>query len=527
MLQGLLAQCCFPQLSFISATIRDLIKIDFLNALPTEIGLKILCFLDPTSICQAAQVSERWRSLADDDVVWHKMCEQHIDRKCTKCGWGLPLLDRKRLRIEKRQIQLRATGQQSHATAVQDYTSPDCILSQAAEIANPAESELPFDTVETISLISRKRSSSTALPSPSLSIKRACTSSVRQHTDERYLPTRVQPWKDVYRDRFKVGTNWKYGRCSVKTFKGHTNGVMCLQFDDHILASGSYDSTIKIWDIETGEELRTLRGHTLGIRCLQFDDTKLISGSLDGTVKMWDLNTGKLLRTLTGHSGGVIGLHFDSTILASGSQDQTIKVRNFKDGSCFVLRGHTDWVNAVKVDSASRTLFSASDDTTVRLWDLDTRKCIKIFEGHGGQVQQVLPMPPEFDLGEPDRNSTASDEEPSHFIYGDDIDTDRPAPPRYMLTGGLDATIRLWDVNTGECLRLFFGHLEGVWGLAADTLRVVSGSNDTMVKIWDPRTGICQRTFGGHAGPVTCVGLSDRRMCTGGEDHEVRLYNFL
>ena len=75
-------------------------------------------------------------------------------------------------------------------------------------------------------------------------------------------------------------------------------------------------------------------------------------------------------------------------------------------------------------------------------------------------------------------------------------------------------------------MRTFFGHVEGVWALAADTLRVVSGAEDRMVKVWDPRTGKCERTFGGHAGPVTCVGLSDARMCTGGEDCEVRLYNF-
>jgi F-box/WD-40 domain protein MET30 len=110
MLQGVLAQCCFPQLSYVAASVRDLIKIDFLAALPAELSFKILCYLDTTSLCKASQVSQRWRTLADDDVVWHKMCEQHIDRTCTKCGWGLPLLERKRLRIEKRQIQLRATG---------------------------------------------------------------------------------------------------------------------------------------------------------------------------------------------------------------------------------------------------------------------------------------------------------------------------------------------------------------------------------------------------------------------------------
>lgn len=521
MLQGVLAQCCFPQLSYISASVRDLIKIDFLTALPAELGLKILSHLDPTSICKAAQVSERWRSLADDDVVWHRMCEQHIDRKCTSCGWGLPLLDRKRLRTEKRQIQLRATGRQ--------HDGEDGSVSQEAVARNltpPHEDGLcetsAIHTHEAMSSNKRPFSEDSCSAEAS-SGKRLCSSFPREEHGGSQFQTRLQPWKMVYRDRFRIGTNWKYGRCSVKTFKGHTNGVMCVQFDERVLASGSYDSTVKLWDIETGDEIRTFVGHELGVRCLQFDDSLLVSGSLDGTIKMWDVNSGKLLRTLSGHGGGVIALHFDGKTIASGSQDNTISVWNFSDKSRSVLRGHTDWVNSVRIDRASRTLFSASDDCTVRLWDLDTKRCIRVFEGHVGQVQQVIPLPAEFDAGDAAEDSHASWEATSLF---EPEGPDRPTPPRYMLTASLDATMRLWDVRSGRCVRTFFGHVEGIWGLAADTLRVVSGANDRMVKVWDPRTGKCERTFTGHAGPVTCVGLSDRRMATGSEDHEVRLHCF-
>ncbi|KAK2740950.1 hypothetical protein FQN57_005954 [Myotisia sp. PD_48] len=487
MLRGIVAQCCFPQLSFLSASVRDLIRIDFLTALPPEISFKILCYLDTSSLCQAAQVSHNWRHLADDDVVWHRMCEQHIDRKCKKCGWGLPLLDRKRLRDSKRQMQLRAAGSK--------------------------------DTTDKFG---------------------------------------HRPWKDVYMDRFKVGTNWKYGRCTTTIFRGHTNGVMCLQFEDNILATGSYDTTIKIWDTDTGKELRTLRGHQSTIRCLQFDDTKLISGSLDRTIKVWNWRTGECMSTYTGHQGGVLSLHFDSTTLASGSKDNTIKIWNFQDKSTQMLRGHTDWVNSVKLDTASRTVFSASDDLTVRIWDLDTGRCIHTYAGHVGQVQQVLPLPREFefehdvecdddksvtsgggtpsDPQSPNANTSNNDPQqtgtsapatqPMSPMFDMLFSDGRPAPPRYMLTAALDSTLRLWEVPTGRCLRTFFGHIEGIWGLAADTIRVVSGAHDHMTKVWDPRTGSCDRTFTGHRGPVTSVCLSDSRMATGSEDSEVRMYSF-
>jgi len=355
---------------------------------------------------------------------------------------------------------------------------------------------------------------------------------------------RTRPWKDVYKDRFKVGTNWKYGRCDIKVLRGHSNGVMALQFIDNILATGSYDATIKIWDLDTGEVLRTLQGHTSGIRCLQFDDNKLISGSLDKTLKVWNWRTGECISTHSGHTDGVISLHFDQKLVASGSADHTVRVWNFKEKTTSVLRGHTDWVNSVRIDSASRTLFTASDDCTINLWDLDTGRVIRTYEGHVGHVQSVITLPPEFEADDPiaDHLSASSRlfsdaDEGAELRRTTSVESsiedklfpfqqDRPLPPRYILTSALDNTIRLWETASGRCVRTYFGHVEGVWTIAADTLRIVSGSHDRTVKVWDPRSGKSEKTFAGHAGPVTCIGLSDGRMCSGGEDGEVRVYDF-
>ena len=527
MLQGILAQCCFPQLSYLSATVRDLIRIDFVSALPSEISFKILCFLDTTSLCKAAQVSRSWRMLADDDVVWHKMCEQHIDRKCTKCGWGLPLLERKQLREWKRQNQLRATGRGLN------QWSPR--LTPVADDHRHSHEHLAPESNSLI--LPGKRSASQfaadgLVSSSSEDVKR-CKVTSEAHSGK----TQFRPWKDVYKDRFKVGTNWKYGRCSTRILRGHTNGVMCLQLEDNILATGSYDSTIRIWDIDTRECLRVLRGHTSGIRALQFDDTKLISGSMDHDVRVWNWRTGECMSTMRGHSAGVIAVNFEGNVLATGSVDKTVKIWNFKTQQKHTLRGHKDWVNCVKIDAASRTVFSASDDRYVRLWDLDTLETIQTFAGHVGQVQQVTLLPPEYEPDEFDdeeddgSSSTASSEidpnspRPTSTPF-DAWPADRPRPPRYIVTGGLDSTINLWEVTTGKLLKTFFGHLEGVWALAGDSLRVVSGAEDRLVKVWDARTGKCEKTFGGHAGPVTCIGLNDSTMVTGSEDCDVRIYSF-
>ncbi|KAK1756384.1 hypothetical protein QBC47DRAFT_299091 [Echria macrotheca] len=539
MLQGILSQLCFPQLSLVSREVSEALKIDFITALPVEISQKILCYLDTVSLTKAAQVSRRWRQLADDDAVWVRMCEQHVNRKCTKCGWGLPLLERKRLRNYTRQRQLAKNNPNGR--------SKELAEAQAAERNGTSSSKRSCDeSFDDRSDAKRQKANG--------------VNGTNGHKKPDQEP-RTRSWKAVYKDRWQVGYNWKYGRCSIRTLKGHTNGVTCLQLDDNILATGSYDATIKIWNIETGEEIRTLRGHQRGIRALQFDDSKLISGSLDNTIKIWNWHTGECISTLQGHTDGVISVHFEGKLLASGSMDKTVKIFDFDSKEAFCLKGHSDWVNCTRLDTASRTVLSASDDTTIKLWDLDTKHVLRTFEGHIGHVQQVMPLPaeyepddelttgingsdstdavsvnsgrgetPTFSFSHPDRvaSTSSSRDDDIRALYGPTFASDpsRPLPRRYFLTGGLDSTIRLWDSATGRCLKTMFGHLEGVWALAGDTIRTISGANDGMVKCWEPRSGKCDATFTGHRGPVTCVGLSDSRMASGGEDSEVRIYSF-
>ncbi|QDS69449.1 hypothetical protein FKW77_005593 [Venturia effusa] len=541
MLQGILSVCCFPQLSFVSAAVKDMIKIDFLALLPPELSFQILCSLDTTSLTKAAQVSRRWRQLADDDVVWHKMCEQHIDRKCTKCGWGLPLLDRKRLRLEKRQMQLRASGRGLNEWSPEITPVPDMPPSNERVVQERATS-------------SKRSLENSEEASREASGKRLCT--------QTKPPRTKRPWKDVYKDRFRVGANWKYKRYTEKILEGHENGVTCLQFRDNILASGSYDSTIKMWDLDTGEVIRTLAGHALGVRCLQFEESQLVSGSLDGSVKIWDWRTGELQKTLLGPRKGVVSVHFAGQYLCAGSMDNNIYVWNHTTKRNFKLRGHSDFVNSVRVDLPSKTLLSASDDCTVRLWDLETGETLRVFDKHVGPIQQVVALPHEFEMEESelvdaitldfdsdtDREYEGIEEVSIGYLVPRTVTAprtrsktpppplantpifpetpDRPNPAQYILTGSLDTVIRLWHVPSGRCLRTFFGHIEGIWALAADSLRAVSGAEDRTVKVWDIRTGKCENTFTGPLGPVTCLALSSDTLISGSEDKKIRVMCF-
>lgn len=549
-LQGLLTQCCFSQLSTVSSMVKELIRIDFVSALPTELAFKVLCYLDTASLCSAAQVSQHWRKLADDDIVWHKMCEQHIDKKCTKCGWGLPLLEKKRLRESKIKLEARKreligeSRSLAQEMACQAQKRKFCDISRDAEILPmkdyaPESSQSPASSAYTGAAL-HNIVDTVSSKSPEL----GATS--HESTTSGSPAKKTRPWKEVYSERYKIERNWRNGHYKLKEFQD-TNSVLCLQFDEQYLITGTYDGNVKVWDVETGQLVRTLKGHIRAASALKFDASKLITGSWDRTVRIWNYHNGECICTFRGHEENVLCLDFDQKLIASGSADTNIKVWNFEEKSCFTLRGHKEWVNSVKLHSASGTLYSASEDITVRMWDLHTKQCIKVFGGpgeplgHVAQVQVVLPLTLDHLEGEeehwsrPQIRDSAGVREDAYCTRDDVVpdialteDQKRRVEhrPTHLLTSSFDNTIKLWDIRTGRCVRTLFGHVEGVWSIAADNFRIISGGHDRLVKVWDLQSGKCWHTFSEHTKPVCSVGLSDTRFASAGDDGVVKMYCF-
>ncbi|KAF5365778.1 hypothetical protein D9758_003159 [Tetrapyrgos nigripes] len=560
-LQGLLTMCCFSQLSLLTEQLASMIRIDPFVVLPREVSLKVLGYLDATSLCRASQVTKKWKSLADDDILWRGICEQHIGQKCPKCGWGLPVLEKKRA--------YRASSSPSP-----DSLSRKRFLEDEYESATPPMKRQKSELLRLPSSSDFSQANSPLVDNdPILS----CSILTSKSTS---LSGTTRPWKDVYSERMTIERNWRRGRCTVRTLKGHADGVMCLQYSETlthpafpILITGSYDRTARVWNLETGVELHCLKGHSRAIRALQFDEVKLITGSMDSTLKVWDWRRGKCVRTLTGHTEGVVCLNFDSNVLASGSVDTTIRVWNLRTGGAFTLRGHCDWVNSVllwdsntsSVPSPSsptssnvfdipgcaapqidpgKMLFSASDDGTIKLWDLTLRTCVRQFTGHVGQVQSLkLLLSDECDgaaSDEPEEGSLtpakldSQDEGTPVPSCSKDKVTPSPFPSSsksksknpVLVSGSLDNTLKAWDIETGKTIRTYFGHIEGVWDVTGDKMRLVSGSQDRTIKVWNRDEGRCTATLVGHTASVSCVVLGEDKIISGSDDNTVKVWNF-
>ncbi len=184
-----------------------------------------------------------------------------------------------------------------------------------------------------------------------------------------------------------------------------------------VTGGGMTDSTVKIWNIESGECLRTLKGHSSSVETvvLSKDGRNLLSGSDDKTLKLWDVESGKCKAHFQGHTLPVTGADIspDGKIVSS-SNDRTVRLWDIRSEKCLkIFKEHRGEVTSVAFSPDWNFIVSGSTDNTVRIWNADTGDCIRILEDYSSTVTDVKFSP----------------------------------DGRYIITSTMDGMVKIWEID--------------------------------------------------------------------------------
>ena len=272
----------------------------------------------------------------------------------------------------------------------------------------------------------------------------------------------------------------------IRTLIGHTDCVDSAAFspDGSRIVSASNDETVKIWDTQTGECIRTLEGHTSRVHTAAFspDGSRIVSASNDETVKIWDTQTGKCIRTLTGHTDSVWSAAFSpdgNSIASAGWWDRTIRIWNTETGKCIQIlkkslfnnkEGHTKAIAYAAFSPDGKRI--ASTSTNILIWDIVKGKIIKKLEGHTDAVWSAAFSP----------------------------------DGKRIVSASMDQTTRIWDVETGECVKILKGNVHSA-AFSPDGKRIVSAGKYE-ARIWNAETGESIKRFHRKIGALRHLSFS-------------------
>ena len=292
-----------------------------------------------------------------------------------------------------------------------------------------------------------------------------------------------------------------YAPGTVRRFIGHNAPVasVTLSPDGRTALSASWDTTLILWDIQTGEIIRRFTGHAAEVTSVAFlpDGRTAISGSNDRTMIQWDLQTGNIIRQFKGQPVQIWALAVspDGSYAASGGSGHNVILWDIQTGEVIrSFEGHDSTLQGIEFSADGSQLLTASGDTTIILWEIETGQILQRFEGHTSWVNSA--------------------------VFGPDN--------RSILSGSDDATMILWDIETGQMIRQFYNEagasiLDVAFG--PDGRTALSGGVNGLT-VWNIETGQPVSRLRGHTGIVNSIALSPdgRTALSGAWDSTLRLW---
>jgi len=299
------------------------------------------------------------------------------------------------------------------------------------------------------------------------------------------------------------------------TLTGHSGWVTQIATTSEnpdLLLSASRDKTILVWHLNRteasyGYAKRALVGHSHFVSdvVISSDSSFALSGSWDGTLRLWDITTGECTRTFKGHTKDVLSVAFsaDNRQVVSGSRDGTIRLWNVLAECKFLFNdtdAHSRWVSCVRFspNNINPVIVSCGWDNVVKVWNLNNCKLRVNHFGHSGYLNTVT-VSPDGSLcasGGKDCKAMLWDLNDNHHLYTLDAKNSINAltfsPNRYWLCAAAGPTIKIWDLETkqivdelnttqvtgkpeAECLSL-------AW--SADGQTLFAGYSDNVIRVW-------------------------------------------
>ncbi|KAJ5817346.1 hypothetical protein N7447_009579 [Penicillium robsamsonii] len=307
----------------------------------------------------------------------------------------------------------------------------------------------------------------------------------------------------------------------------------------------SSNATVKSQPVQSATAVRTmlpraLKGHSKLVTCVTFSpDGKLVaSGSNDLTVILWNTTTGSIHTTLKGHSSRVTSVAFSSNgkLVVSGSQNRTVIVWNTTTGAIHTtLEGHSSWVTSLAFSPDGKLLASVSDDLAVNLWDTTTGTIHKTLEDPSSSFYSLAFSPDGKLLASVCCSyvilwdTTTGTRHRILENHSSSVDSVAFSSDGKLVAFAYFSKIELWDTTTGTRLKTLEFDTYRVQSVAfsPDDRLLASGSNENTVRLWDTTMGVIYKTFGGHSSSITSVVFSPdgKLAASGSTDKTVRLWD--
>ena len=354
--------------------------------LPTEIFLSVLCYLPYNDLTAAERVSKRWNAAASSHHTWREVFLREYEAKSPRPAAPLPMgcegmggprgpnQDWKKMHSARKQIERNWNTENFNPKAIYFNGHTDsvycCQFDEDKIITGSRDRTIRVWDMHTHKCL-MVIGGPAALPQPNT--PQPLHKSV--HTVSNLPSVNGTP-----EGRLIYHTPADY----------HSASILCLQYDDEIMVTGSSDSTCIVWDIKTFEPIRRLQKHAAGVLDVCFDSKWIVSCSKDATICIWDRATGALIQMLEGHSGPVNAVQLRGNLLVSASGDQTAKLwdlSRFQEVKPFKSKDRG--LAAVEFSPDCKHLLAGGNDQVIYKYEIASGNLVGQYTGHGGLVRSL------------------------------------------------------------------------------------------------------------------------------------------